>query len=58
MFTDKDFTSQQKQAFIAFHEASACFPSMWSLHDCVSASASLGNLWFREFYLELTKEVS
>lgn len=57
MFSDGDFTKDQAKDLKAFALLSGRFPILLNFRESVALSSDLSQLWYREFYLELAKQV-
>ncbi len=54
---DKDFNSEEVEQMKKFYHDSFYFPYMQSFGDTLSKCGDLSQLWYKEFYLELSKEI-
>lgn len=57
LMKEKDLTPQQLQQLEEFYDASRYFTYLLEFEDTVFKCGDLADLWFKEFYLELAKEV-
>lgn len=57
LFSAKVFSKADINALETFYEDSFFFPQLLRLSSTVRECSELGWLWFREFYLEMTKQV-
>lgn len=54
---EKNFKEPQVAELQKFFDISFFYPQMMELNTTIKECADLSNLWFKEFYLELTKQV-
>ena len=54
---EKDFKESQVNEVTEFLDAAFVFPYMLRLSETAVECSDLSELWFKEFYLELTKEI-
>jgi cytoplasmic FMR1 interacting protein len=57
MFQEKNFKEKEVAELQKFCNDSFYYPSMLALADTIRSCSDLSNLWFKEFFLELTKQV-
>jgi len=57
LFKDRDFTEAQADAALAFLTESYYYPYMLNYGETIMACSDLSELWYKEFYLELSKEI-
>jgi cytoplasmic FMR1 interacting protein len=57
MMKEKNFKDNQVEELQKFFDDSFYFPDMLNLAKSIKTCSDLSNLWFKEFYLELTKQV-
>eukprot|EP00004_Rigifila_ramosa_P010810 TRINITY_DN2288_c0_g1_i2.p1 TRINITY_DN2288_c0_g1~~TRINITY_DN2288_c0_g1_i2.p1 ORF type:complete len:1415 (+),score=362.60 TRINITY_DN2288_c0_g1_i2:563-4246(+) len=57
IFADKDFKPEQAQALEQFYADSARFEPLITFSETLRQAGDLGDLWYREFYLEITKRI-
>ena len=55
LFGSKDFSSSDVDTLETFHRASLFYPYLLDLSGSVRTVSDLGDLWYREFYLEMCK---
>jgi len=53
----KDLKKEWVDEWLDFYDKSFYFPYILNLKQCVKEVSNMSYLWFREFYLEVTKEV-
>lgn len=56
-FKGKDLEDDERKMLEAFFYESYSFPFLLAYSRTVSDCSDLGDLWYREFYLEITKQV-
>eukprot|EP00298_Acanthocystis_sp_HF-20_P017614 c21787_g1_i2.p1 GENE.c21787_g1_i2~~c21787_g1_i2.p1 ORF type:complete len:1018 (+),score=516.57 c21787_g1_i2:1069-4122(+) len=56
-FSNYDMTSAQKKDFSSFHSSTFRFSYLLNLNSTIAEASNLGDLWYREFYLGLSKTV-
>jgi len=57
VFGDKDFSTNDVKALEAFYNRSHFFQYLLNYSSMISKITDLGDLWYREFYLELSKRL-
>ncbi|KAJ3331715.1 Cytoplasmic FMR1-interacting protein 2, partial [Kappamyces sp. JEL0680] len=57
LMKEKNFKDSQVAELQKFYDDSFTYPQMMSLSTTIRDCSNLSNLWFKEFYLELTKQV-
>jgi len=57
MFSKKDLEKEDLQLMEAFYNESLCFQYLLNYTDTLSSNSDLGDLWYREFYLELSGQI-
>lgn len=55
MFTEKDIQKDQLPDFERFYERTFFYPYVLDFKATLDACTDMSDLWFREFYLEITK---
>eukprot|EP01104_Vermistella_antarctica_P000182 TRINITY_DN1020_c1_g4_i1.p1 TRINITY_DN1020_c1_g4~~TRINITY_DN1020_c1_g4_i1.p1 ORF type:complete len:1278 (-),score=381.80 TRINITY_DN1020_c1_g4_i1:98-3931(-) len=55
LFSDKDFRDSHVKVLETFYERSFFFPYLFDYVNVIQECTDLSDLWFREFYLELSK---
>ena len=56
-FSKRDLDAQEAGILENFYRTSLSFPYLLSFSDTVSKVSDLGDLWYREFYLEVSKQI-
>lgn len=56
-FHKKDLDSDEAKVMESFYKTSLSFPYLLALPNTLAAISDLGDLWYREFYLEVTKQM-
>lgn len=54
-FNEKDFSDSHVKALKEFYQSSFYYPYLTGYSNTIKNMTDLGDLWYREFYLELTK---
>ena len=57
LFSARDLGTEEVKILENFHKNSLYFPYLLGLSSTVSEISDLSDLWYREFYLEITKQV-
>ena len=57
LLKEKDFKETQIQEVEQFLESSYYYPAMLDFRKTLEKSTDISHLWFREFYLEVTKQI-
>lgn len=57
MMKEKNFKEKDVAELQKFCDESFYYPKMMALADTIRSCSDLSNLWFKEFFLELTKQV-
>lgn len=57
LFKDKDLKKEWSATWIAFYKNSFFYEYLLSYHQSVRTLTDMSHLWYREFYLEMTKSV-
>ena len=56
-FNKKDLDNSEAATMEAFYKSSLYFPYLLGFNFTVSEISDLGDLWYREFYLEVTRQI-
>ncbi|GMH87256.1 hypothetical protein TL16_g10797, partial [Triparma laevis f. inornata] len=56
-FSKRDLDSEEASVLEDFYKTSLSFPYLLSLPHTLTQISDLGDLWYREFYLEVTKQM-
>ena len=56
-FHKRDLDTDEAKVMESFYKTSLAFPYLLALPKTLSAISDLGDLWYREFYLEVTKQM-
>ncbi|KAL6064809.1 Cytoplasmic FMR1-interacting protein [Balamuthia mandrillaris] len=56
-YSDKDFSSSSIKAMEEFYQSSFFFPYLLNYAGTIHSVTDLADLWYREFYLELSKRL-
>ncbi|GMH96491.1 hypothetical protein TrVE_jg14429 [Triparma verrucosa] len=56
-FSKRDLDSEEARILEDFYKTSLSFPYLLSLPHTLTQISDLGDLWYREFYLEVTKQM-
>jgi cytoplasmic FMR1 interacting protein len=57
MFSKKDLEKEDLHLMETFYNKSLCFQYLLNYTDTLSSNSNLGDLWYREFYLELSGQI-
>eukprot|EP00629_Pelagomonadales_sp_RCC1024_P017002 CAMPEP_0119275140 /NCGR_PEP_ID=MMETSP1329-20130426/13283_1 /TAXON_ID=114041 /ORGANISM="Genus nov. species nov., Strain RCC1024" /LENGTH=1260 /DNA_ID=CAMNT_0007275501 /DNA_START=313 /DNA_END=4095 /DNA_ORIENTATION=+ len=57
MFSKKDLEREDLQLMVVFYNESLCFQYLLNYTDTLLSNSDLGDLWYREFYLELSGQI-
>lgn len=57
MFSKRDLEREDLQLMEGFYNESLCFQYLLNYTDTLASNSDLGDLWYREFYLELSGQI-
>ncbi|GMI36528.1 hypothetical protein TrRE_jg10260 [Triparma retinervis] len=57
-FSKRDLDADEAKVLESFYRTSLAFPYLLSFSDTVSKVSDIGDLWYREFYLEVSKQMN
>eukprot|EP00520_Triparma_pacifica_P016970 CAMPEP_0118647642 /NCGR_PEP_ID=MMETSP0785-20121206/8721_1 /TAXON_ID=91992 /ORGANISM="Bolidomonas pacifica, Strain CCMP 1866" /LENGTH=1553 /DNA_ID=CAMNT_0006539761 /DNA_START=145 /DNA_END=4803 /DNA_ORIENTATION=+ len=57
-FSKRDLDAEEAKVLESFYRTSLAFPYLLSFSDTLSKVSDIGDLWYREFYLEVSKQMN